>query len=47
MKNHYRFIAIDLSTQKQLDVDTKAIQQIEFVGQLKKLDVDDNSMDAR
>ena len=30
-------MAIDLSRQKELDVDLKAIQQIEFVGQLKIL----------
>ena len=38
VKNHYRLIAVDLSRQKELDADPKAIQQIEFVGQLKKLD---------
>ena len=32
----YRLIATDLSRQKELDADPKAIQQIEFVGQLKK-----------
>ena len=31
-------IAVDLSRQRQLDADSKAIQQIEIVGQLKKLD---------
>ena len=41
MKNIYRLIAVDLSWQKELDADPKAIQQIEFVGQLKKLDDDD------
>ena len=35
IKNHYRLIAVDLSRQKELDADTKAIQQTEFVGQLK------------
>ena len=35
-KNHYRLIAFDFSRQKELDSDPKAIQQIEFVGQLKK-----------
>ena len=34
-KNHYRLIAVDLRRQKELDADPKAIQQIEFVGQLK------------
>ena len=36
IKNHYRLIAVDLSRQKELDADPKAIQQIKFVGQLKK-----------
>ena len=35
IKNHYKSIADDLSRQKELDVHPKAIQQIEFVGQLK------------
>ena len=35
-KNHYRLIAVDLSRQKELDAHTKAIQEVEFVGQLKK-----------
>ena len=38
IKNHYRLIAVDLSRQKELEADPKAIQQIEFVGQLKDLD---------
>ena len=46
IKNHYRFLAVDLSRQKELDADPKAIQQIEFVGQLKKLDANDNATDA-
>ena len=46
IKNHYRLIAVDLSRQKKLDADPKATQQIEFVGQLKKLDTDDNAKDA-
>ena len=36
IKNHYRLITVDLSRQKELDADPKAIQQIEFAGQLKK-----------
>ena len=36
-KNHYRIIAVELSRQKELDANSKAIQQIEFVGQLKNL----------
>ena len=38
IKNHYRLIAIDLSIQKELVADPKAIQRIEFVGQPKNLD---------
>ena len=34
-KNHYRLIAVDLIRQKELDTDPKAIQQIEFIGQMK------------
>ena len=45
-KNHYRLIAVDLSRQKELDADPKAIQQIEFVRQLEKLDDNDNAKDA-
>ena len=30
-------MAVDLRRQKELDSDPKAIQQIQFVGQLKKL----------
>ena len=37
-KNHYRLIAVDLGRKKELDVDPKAIQQIEFAGQLKNED---------
>ena len=38
IKCHYRLIAVYLSRQKELDGDSKAIQQIEFVGQLKNTD---------
>ena len=38
IKNHYRLIAVDLSRQKELGADPKTIQEIEFVGQLKRLD---------
>ena len=34
-KDHYNLIAIDLSKQKELDADLRAIQQIEFYGILK------------
>ena len=44
IKNHYILTAINLSKQKESDVDPKAIQQIEFVGKLKKkLDDDDGA----
>ena len=36
IKTHYISIAIDLSGQKELDTDPKAIQQIVFTGHLKK-----------
>ena len=35
IKNHYRLIVLDLSSQKELNADPKAIQQTEFVRQLK------------
>ena len=35
IKNHYRLIVVDLSSQKELNADPKAIQQTEFVRQLK------------
>ena len=34
-KDHYNLIAIDLSKQKELDADSRAIQQIRFYGMLK------------
>ena len=44
IKNHYILTAINLSKQKESDVDPKAIQQIEFVGKIKKkLDDDDGA----
>ena len=39
-------MTVDLSRWKELDADPKAIQQIEFVGQLKKLDNNYNAADA-
>ena len=36
IKNH-KLIAVDLSSQKELDTDPKSIEQIEFVGQLKNV----------
>ena len=38
IKNHYRLIPLDLNRQKELHADSKATQQIEFIGQLKKPD---------
>ena len=35
IKYHYRLIAVDLNRQKESDADSKAIQQIAFVEQLK------------
>ena len=46
IKNHYRLIAVDLSRQKELDADPKAIQHVDLVGQLKRLDANDNTTDA-
>ena len=34
-KDHYQLIEVDLSKQKELDADPRAIQQIEFYGMLK------------
>ena len=34
-KDHYQLIAVDLSKQKELDTDSRAIQQTEFYGMLK------------
>ena len=37
-KNYYKLIAIDLSKQQKLDADPKAIQQINFTGNLTRAD---------
>ena len=34
-KDHYQLIVVDLSKQKELDTDPRAIQQIKFYGMLK------------
>ena len=46
VKNHYRLIAVDLSRQKELDADPEAIQQIEFVGQLKNINSANNNPES-
>ena len=43
IKCYYWLIAIDISRQKELDIDPKAIQQIQFVGKLK---ISDNEIVA-
>ena len=45
IKNHYRLIAADLSIQRELDTNSKVIQQIELVEQLEKLDAEENAID--
>ena len=35
MKKKYKLIAVDLSKQKALDADSRAIQQIIFTGKIK------------
>ena len=35
-KENYKLIAIDLSTQQALDADSKAIKQINFIGNLNR-----------
>ena len=37
-RKHYKMIAMDLSKQKALDADPKAIQQINFTGNLRGAD---------
>ena len=41
-----RLISVDLTRKKELDVDPTAIQQIESVGQLKKLHSNGNATHA-
>ena len=36
IKIHQRLIVVDLSRQKESDTDLKSIQQLEFIGKLKK-----------
>ena len=46
VKNHYRLIAVDLSRQKELDAHPKAIQQIKFIRELKKLNNANNNPES-
>ena len=46
IKNLYRLIPVGLIRQIELDADLKTIQQIEFIGQVKKLDKNANATDA-
>ena len=39
LKKNYRLIALDLSKQKALDADSKAIQQIILTGKIKETEV--------
>ena len=34
-KDHYQLIAVDLSEQKELDANSRSVQQIKFSGMLK------------
>ena len=43
IKSHYRLIAVDSGRLKESDAGPKRIQQIEFVGQLKRLDDNGNA----
>ena len=38
IKSPYRLIAVDLSRKEELHANPRSIQQIKFVGQLKKID---------
>ena len=40
LKKTYRLIAVDLSKQKALDADSRAIQQIIFTGKIKAAEAD-------
>ena len=46
IKSHCRLNAVGLSRQKELDTDTKAIQQIEYFGKLKKLNNDNDNVES-
>ena len=46
IKYYYRLITFGLIRQDESDTDPKEIQQIEYVGQLKNLDDNNNAVDA-
>ena len=46
MKDQHRLLVADLSRRKELDVTPKAIQEIEFVGQSKKLNKDSDNVES-
>ena len=46
IKNYHRLTAVDLSRKEELDTDLKAIEQVEFAGQLKRVDDNDNAKEA-
>ena len=46
IKDQYRLLAVHLSQQKDIDTNLKAIQEREFVGQLKQFDNNGNAADA-
>ena len=43
-KDNYRLIAVDLSKQKALDADSRAIQQIIFTGKIKSTEANTRVM---
>ena len=46
IKNHYRLIAVNLSKQKELDADPKAIKQREIAGKIQKLNNSNNNVES-
>ena len=46
IKNHYRLIAVNLSKQKELDADPKAIKQIEIAGKIQKLNNNNKNVES-
>ena len=46
MKDQHRLLVVDLSRRKELDVTPKDFQEIEFVGQSKKLYNDSDNVES-